>query len=644
MTEKEDSAIASQSASDPDATIGEELPSSDLIPGGIYKFISVLASGGAGVVYKAENLRLGKPVAIKMIRDEALSGSDVEARFLQEAKATSHLSHPNIVSIYEFGTSIDGRPFLVMEWIEGVSLSQLIKQDGPLSMETALSIFEQVCDAMTHAHKRGVLHRDLKPSNIMLTKDSSGAWHSHIIDFGIAKVTEHYGTPELTRTGEVFGTPLYMSPEQAAGKKVDHRSDVYSLGCLMFETLTGKPPYIGENTVALLMKHQTEEIPSINENKPTSSRFPESLDNLIRSLLAKEPEDRPESIEAIKKAFHAIRNPEKVQKEPFSIRAIRFVVKEKMLLAFLGCCIIGVVWACFMLKSDAPPPPVRLSDSHSGNHRESDEQARKDAEQRPSTEELNYENMDLTDEGLKYVSKMWNLKRLSLRETLITDKGVPYIANLPLSYLDISSTKITDASLDSICKIKTLNELSINETSIQGLNHKFRLFANLKNLEKLDMSRMGIKNEQVNDLDKVTSLKVLRIGGNPELNLLGITCFSNMKRLEELSLHRIQHIKGGIKNLLPLKRLKFVDLMYTDVEDEDLKVLARIRTLEAIGLDETKITDNAMRTLASASLPNLTELSIGAKTKVTEKGVDIFRAAHPGCRVFRESFRRWTEL
>lgn len=636
MTEQDETSIAPQSASGPQA---DELPSSDSIAGGIYKFISVLASGGAGIVYKAENLRLGKPVAIKMIKDAALSGSDVEARFLQEAKATSHLSHPNIVSIYEFGTSVDGRPFLVMEWIEGIPLSKFIKQFAPLDLDTTFGLFEQICDAMTHAHKRGVLHRDLKPSNIMLTKDVNGVWQTHIIDFGIAKVVEQGDTPKLTRTGDVFGTPLYMSPEQAEGKRVDHRSDIYSLGCMMFETLTGRPPYSGETTVALLMKHQSAEIPSINDGG-TKGNFPESVDSLLRSMLAKDPEDRPASFELVKKSFDDIRNPTKVEKTPLAQTIIKLIVKERMLFAFFACCIAGTVWAFFMLKPEEPPVKVRLSEQHSGNHRESDEHAKNAAAKNQAAEELNYDNSDLTDDGMKHLSSMWNLKRLSLRETLITDKGIKYLANLPLVELDLSSTKITDDSLDTICKIKTLKKLYVQESSIQGLNHKLRLLGNLKNLETLDISRIAINNDQVNDLDKLTSLKVLRCSGNPEVRLSGLTCFNNNLKVEELGLTRT-HVHGGFKVLLHLKHLKYLDLAYSDTNDDDLKVIGRIKTLEALGLNGTKITNNAMNVLAASRYPNLNELSIG-DVELSEKAMDKFKAAYPRCRIFTiRSRHRW---
>lgn len=636
MTEQDETSIGPHSAPDAKA---EELPSSESIAGGIYKFESILASGGAGIVYKAENVRLGKTVAIKMIKDAALSGSDVEARFLQEARATSHLSHPNIVSIYEFGTSVEGRPFLVMEWIEGISLATFIKQSAPLDLETSFGIFEQVCDAMTHAHKRGILHRDLKPSNIMLTKNADGAWQTHIIDFGIAKVTEQNDTPKLTRNGDIFGTPLYMSPEQAEGKQVDHRSDIYSLGCMMFEALTGKPPYSGETTVALLMKHQSAEIPSINDDT-TKTAFPESVDSLIRSMLAKEPKERPDSFESVKKSFHEIRNPARAEKTPLSASIVRLIIKEQMLIAFLACCIVGTVWAFFMLKPDEAPVKVRLSEQHSGNRRESDEHAKNAAAKNQAAEDLNYDNSDLTDEGMKYLGSMWNLKRLSVRETLITDSGVKYLENLPLIKLDLSSTKTTDASLSTISKIKTLKELYIQESSIQGLNHGLRTLENLKSLEALDISRLGIKNEQVNDLAKLKSLKFLRCSGNPEVKLSGLTCFNTLRNLEELAMNRT-HVHGGFRVLLPLKRLKYLDLAYSDTEDSDLKAIGGMRSLEALGLNDTKITDAAMRILTASRYPKLTELSLGS-SELSEKAIDQFKAANPNCRVFtNRSHRRW---
>lgn len=648
MTEKEDIAIASQSESEtpPDdprdlapstRADPDELPSSDSIAGGIYQFVSVLASGGAGVVYKAENLHLGKPVAIKMIRDAALSGSDVEARFLQEARATSHLSHPNIVSIYEFGTSVDGRPFIVMEWIEGTSLGALIKKDGPLKLETSLSIFEQICDAMTHAHKRGVLHRDLKPSNIMLTPnfgDPEGAWQVHIIDFGIAKVIEQIDKPQLTQTGDVFGTPVYMSPEQGSGKKVDHRSDLYSLGCLMYETLTGRPPFCGDTAVALLIEHQSADIPSINAHTSKSSRFPQALDKLIQSLLAKLPEDRPQSIEQVKKSFDAIRNPVTEKKQPVLLKAVATTLKSKVFLALVSCLIVGIVWGSFTMKSE-PPAPVKFAELHTANHRESDEQARKDAQTKPSVERLTYENSELTDEGLKYLQPLWNLKYLSVRESLITDKGVKYLERLPLLKLDISSTRITDESLEILSKITTLKELKLSETSIQGLNHKLRLLESMKQLELLDVAKLQLKDEQIADLEKLTSLKVLKISHNPDLTNTSLASVAKLKHLKQLCMRR-GHFHGAFKLLKPLKEIEYLELTDSAVQDADLKAVSQLSSLQALNLNGTHITDSGMHTLAVASLPMLEELSV-AETKTTEKGIREFRVAHPGCKVFTQS-------
>ena len=198
-----------------------------------FEILGTLGEGAMGIVYKARHLLLDKVVAIKVLKEEYTSQSKIFLRFQQEARTTSHLSHENIASVHDFGLTEGGHPFIVMDYVEGVTLAGLIEEMKVLPEDVALSIFQQICRALVHAHENNVIHRDLKPSNIILQKRASGEWHAKVVDFGIAKVmieSEDDHSPKLTQTGEIFGTPLYMSPEQCQGQKVDQRSDIYSLG------------------------------------------------------------------------------------------------------------------------------------------------------------------------------------------------------------------------------------------------------------------------------------------------------------------------------------------------------------------------------------------------------------------------------
>jgi tRNA A-37 threonylcarbamoyl transferase component Bud32 len=268
---------------------------SQLQPGQIidrrFKIISVIAAGGFGCVYKVQHILMKKVFALKMLHPVTASESTM-LRMRREAEAVSKLDHPNIVSANDFGMTEDGsQPFLVMEFVEGPTLSELLKQRTRLPWEEALQIFIPLCYAMAYAHDQGIIHRDIKPGNIILARDENNTTTPKVVDFGIAKLQSGGDELSLTQTGDVFGTPLYMSPEQCAGTSVDSRSDIYALGCVMFETLTGAPPFRGNNALETMMKHSTATALSLKEAS-LGIRFPNQLEQLIAKMLAKESHDR----------------------------------------------------------------------------------------------------------------------------------------------------------------------------------------------------------------------------------------------------------------------------------------------------------------------------------------------------------------
>jgi serine/threonine protein kinase len=266
--------------------------------GGKYKVLSLLGQGGMGTVYRVEQVFLNKEMALKTLN--SVSASDLTLqRFQIEAKAASALRHPNLVEVHDFGLLSDGRPYLVMDFIEGISLADYLKERGLLGVDDVTPIFAQACFGLLAAHERGIVHRDIKPGNIMLLKNRSfeSEGSVKVVDFGIAKLTgrEADEVQALTRTGEIFGSPLYMSPEQCAGGVVDQRSDIYSLGCVLFEMLTGTPPHVGQNALLTMKLHESHHAPSLKEAS-LGKQFPEALEQVAAKMLRKLPGQRYQNI------------------------------------------------------------------------------------------------------------------------------------------------------------------------------------------------------------------------------------------------------------------------------------------------------------------------------------------------------------
>lgn len=269
-----------------------------------YEILSILGEGGMSIVYKARHLYMERTVAVKLLHEHIVSDDTARLRFQREAQAVGGLSHHNIIAVYDFGLTKDDQAFIVMDCLEGLSLADILEKERRLGVERAVDVFKQTCDGLEHAHKKGIIHRDLKPSNLVLVEQEDGSDQVKIVDFGIAKVTPQAGKQkqQLTQTGEVFGSPLYMSPEQCNGRELDARSDIYSFGCLMYEALTGEPPFVGENFVTTVVKHINEPTPPMN-SIDSNLRIPEPLEYVVRKCLEKIPENRYQSAAELRQSL-----------------------------------------------------------------------------------------------------------------------------------------------------------------------------------------------------------------------------------------------------------------------------------------------------------------------------------------------------
>ncbi len=309
MSEAEEQKEEIQPAEPNETKVGEGIPFAEttmslsaqapveLQPGVVllekFEILELLGVGGMGSVYRVKHLFMNQQYALKCLIK--CQRNDINwRRFENEAKAANMLDHANLLRVFEFGLLPGGRPYFLMELVNGITLADEVRKLGRLPMKRAIKIFIQVAFAIHYAHEHGIIHRDLKPSNIMLEKKEGEEDEAvKVVDFGIAKLTgvDEFNQQTLTKTGEIFGSPLYMSPEQCSGTGIDNRSDLYSLGCLFFEALTGAPPFIGETALATMMKHQGEAPLSLKEAS-MGIGFPTGLERIVAKLLEKDPAER----------------------------------------------------------------------------------------------------------------------------------------------------------------------------------------------------------------------------------------------------------------------------------------------------------------------------------------------------------------
>ena len=261
---------------------------------GQFKILEKIGSGGMGAVYKAEQPEMRRFVAVKILHPRYLSRPDLVSRFRREARAMSHLSHPNTARVFLYGQLDDGACYFVMEYLAGKNLAQTVRAEGPMDVSRAVNIMVQVCGALEEAHKQGIVHRDLKPENVFLTTQGGISDYPKVLDFGLAKVTEREMRPGsliLTQEGMVFGTPEFMSPEQARGEKLDGRSDIYSLGVIMYELLTGKLPFDANQPMEFIQKHIKEPPVPLSKRAPNRD-WPQGLWEVLEKSLAKKVDQR----------------------------------------------------------------------------------------------------------------------------------------------------------------------------------------------------------------------------------------------------------------------------------------------------------------------------------------------------------------
>lgn len=590
-----------------------------------------LGSGGMSVVYKCTDLAVQREVAVKLLQPRLASQGKWLRRFQQEAKAVGRLSHPNIVRVHHFDAA-GGTPYIVMDYVAGSSLAQVLTTGGALETTRAIRIVGQIADALAHAHSKGVVHRDLKPSNIMLLNPDTAEETVKILDFGIAKINEPEMDIKLTETGEIFGSPLYMSPEQCQGKQVDDRCDQYSLGCILFECLTGYPPFTGENPMQILLKQINDRAPGLKEAS-LGKIFPAQLELVVQRLLSKDPGARYPSIAAAKQALA-----EAMTLPSVTIFAVAKRDRKKFLLgvsaALISLAALGLVTlyinnmlgsSLSTAKEESLETPLSLAYKDSGDAAVSNflENKENSVMTRFVAKELYFNN--LTNNGVEMIaSKMPNLNYLSLAECgSLTAPGLSCLKKIPnLEELDLSATRLGNDAVPFFLQMKSLRKLHVNHTGIGD--------DGLKDLSKLPLTELGLQKTHISGdglahLGHMLTLRHLELADNPGISS-GLTQLASLEKLEYLNLAKTTSSNDDLQALLPTPKrpVKFVHLRTVllsnnDIGDDGLDTISKLKSVRVLHLDGTSITGKGLRHLAK--MKELEDLDISRNPGIMD-GLD----------------------
>ena len=633
-----------------------------------YQVLSLVATGGMGSIYKARQPALNKIVAIKMLRVDSKNEA-AWIRFQQEAKVFSHLEHRNIIKVYDFGEASNNQPYMVMDFVDGVDLAHLIKEEKTLPLEEAFNIIREICAGMGHAHAHRIFHRDLKPSNIMLSQLDSVNPQVRIVDFGIAKVLNNQSDGQnLTQTGEVFGSPHYMSPEQAMGKVVDASSDVYSLGCIMHETLTGAVPLAGATAFDTLMKHMNDKPPSLRQANP-QGKFSDELVSLVLKTLAKDPLKRFQSMQELSSAIDllpesiaiaklkgptsvygaaasavTIKNPTMKPAPPPQTESTGFIDSKNLVWLYVMLGVIlaaGTVYVSFSAQNarnvakvpffnrlatpeatpETGPPPVVASEPPSPTEK-------KDplSDEPPAPSDMSKITKGKADDGIS-----------------LTPPGTEKEEPPPPPIVGSNLIDLTNIDSDLQVAESVRQNPQANTVILKG---KYITDDGIKALTKLPIVRLVVQNTKLTEkgfaiLAQFPDLEVLDLKQNSNLDDKSLIPIADMKKLKMLDLSQCPHISDetlsilpssidtlnlqgdfnltekGINDVCKLSNLKILDLSRTPLTDDEVKPLSKLTKLQTLFVGETCLTDRAMATMSK--LP-VKELAL-QKTRITKKGL-----------------------
>ncbi len=630
-----------------------------------FEVLERLGTGASATVDKARDTYLRKTVALKRLHSKSLNAEET-MRFQEEAKLMGGFHHDNLVAVFDFGVS-DNCPYLVMEYVEGIGLDKVLSESLPPE-GIAIRMALQICDVLSSAHKKGIIHRDLNPRNILVVGALSANPKIKLLDFGLAKHSDR--NQDITRPGIPIGTPSYMSPEQARGEKADARTDIYSLGCILFEMLTGSPPFVAGTAAELLMQQVASDAPTLQSRHP-EGKWSEPLEDIVAKALAKDPSKRFQTVDELQSALrevgpdsgvgsHVASDKDKATPEGwgFSARKRPFVIAASVIA--VGSALIAL--SRFLpldrllpideestVTTDASTQP-KTNEVKSGTTPSSGSQknaadfqafpeheakfipyakgfeSEQDADvliknlaAMPEKERLaatlNFAK-NVTEENCEKLSKMKTIRVIRLSDSDVTDAAVAHLAPLTnVREIHVARCKLSDKVCIPLSQMKDLQSVELTDTMVT--DDGVKLLAGLKKLRWLCLIHCRITNSACPSLATLRSLDTLFLSGT-KISDAGLDQLQPLTKLEVLDLHGCPVSDLGCETLRKLPHLDTLSLNATRVTDAGLLRLSALKKLRILRLDNCRISDRGLAVLAS--LPQISSVEL-KNAAIGDKGL-----------------------
>lgn len=638
--------------------------------GQTYKVLSHVGEGGMGTVYAVEHLLMHKKLALKLLTSPDISPTSWQ-RFRQEATALARFPHANIVQITDMGIESERFPYYVMELLSGQSLRDKLKARGRLKTIETIDIFIQLSEALAFVHDGGIIHRDIKPDNIMLEPSrgqtlGSGQTLVKLVDFGISKIVTDDGY-SLTSTGEIFGSPIYMSPEQCRGEKLDQRSDIYSLGCALFECLSGVPPLVGRNATATMSLKQTETAPRLSQSVSLIT-FPRQLEELVAAMLSRDPEGRPRSLHVVSRQLRDIRDGLALTQGGGTgerddnggqqivgidedttrtrLRNRSNALQKTLIISALAAALLVslAVWIIFSPSAPKPavkPDLIKTSDISSASNTADHTGAHEDNPDTTlaaiSNDKVQYINDGAPAGNQPDLTALAKIKALSEIKEL-PDGSKRYLFHFPKDFsigrIGVWGPQCPDGKLEARgeqeyppwAKIlfqpyefftadptnlekfapETLDELDF--AHLQNVNTKvLERASQITSLKTLKLFQTGIDETSLAVLPKFKKLQKLELQSNRITDSDLAQC-SSLAKLKKLTVHRATKLSNTLDVLSKSYELQELDISDCRLFPGDLQKIAKMKFLRVLVLKGTGVTDKDL--LLFVDMPELDRLDI----------------------------------